>query len=452
MQMAKKNLLKLTCMLSIIVVLVVVTACSSGSSKTSETQKGAANSSSTPTDSESKSNSGGKSGGKVTVTFWNGFTASDGEVLKEIVKKYNQANADKVEIKMDIMPWDQLYQKLPPSIATKTAPNFILTGPAAALTYVENGSFQDVSDFFVATGTEKADFVDVSLKLGQVDGKQYLIPMQVFAQYLYWNKDLFKAAGLDPEKPPTTWDEMGAYAVKLTDPKKNQYGLGLAVKGAPPYYASLFLANGGSSVDIANKKSTVNSAENLKSLEWLRDLTYTKKVTPKGASGVDLDKSITSGKLAMLINGPWLINGLRENKINFGITQLPKGAVKQSTIMDMSAFAIIKDTAPEQKTAIYDFIKYWNSTEIGKEWSTRNGFPPYLKSVIDDPDIKNDPIVSELSKMSDIAETWLTDIKSAGKIDSDAMFPMIEAIQNGANPVDELKKASGKIDELLKTE
>ncbi|HUC94059.1 MAG TPA: ABC transporter substrate-binding protein [Paenibacillus sp.] len=454
-----KKLPRMLAALLLIALLATLTACggggagngngnSAGGGGTADAQD---NSADTGGNADTAGGDAGKSGGKVTVTFWNGFTASDGEVLKEIVKKYNEANAGKVEIKMDIMPWDQLYQKLPPSIATNTAPNLILTGPATSLTYIENGSFLDISDFFTVTGSDPNNFVEAALKLGQLDGKQYLIPMQSFSQFLYWNKDLFQAAGLDPEKPPATWDELGQLAEKLTDPKKNQFGIGLPVKGALPYYGSLLIANGGDAVDVAAKKSVVYSEENLNSLQWLQNLAR-KKVSPKGASGADLDKVMNSGKLAMYINGPWLINGLRENNINFGVTQLPKGSVKQATLMDMTGYAVIKGTNDEQKKAIYDFIHYWNSTEIGKEWSMRNGFPPYLKSVIDDPEVKADPTVSELSKMGDIAQTWLVGLKSSGKIDTDALFPMIEAIQSGADVDKELKKASDKIDELLKTE
>ncbi len=62
----------------------------------------------------------------VTLTFWNGFTGTDGEVLVDIVNTYNETNDKNITIEMDIMPWDTFYEKLPPAIATGTAPDFVL--------------------------------------------------------------------------------------------------------------------------------------------------------------------------------------------------------------------------------------------------------------------------------------------------------------------------------------
>ena len=65
---------------------------------------------------------------KVTLTFWNGFTSSDGDILREIVDRFNQLHVGEIEIQMDIIPWEVMFQRLPPAIATNTAPSFILMG------------------------------------------------------------------------------------------------------------------------------------------------------------------------------------------------------------------------------------------------------------------------------------------------------------------------------------
>ena len=95
---------------------------------------------------------------KTTVTFWNTFTGPDGETLKSIVDRYNKDHANQVEIKMDMLPADQFAQKLPPSIATNTAPSLLLMSPSAAIPFIQNGSFQKLDDFFTATGANKSDF------------------------------------------------------------------------------------------------------------------------------------------------------------------------------------------------------------------------------------------------------------------------------------------------------
>jgi len=405
---------------------------------------------------QSPSAEGGASGGgsqtpakKVEITFWNGFTGPDGELLMQIVNNYNNAREGQIEVKMDIMPWDQLNQKLPPSIATDTAPSFVAFIAGWAVPYIKNGSFQVLDDFFDATGTDRGEFVNGSLDLGASDGKLYMLPMQMNGLYLYWNKALFRDAGLDPEKPPATLDELAEYAVKLTDPANNRYGFGMPVSGAPVYFTSFIIGNGGDVVDLKNNKSVLNSPENVATFEWMQDLAVNKKVTPIGATGADLDRLMQSGQLAMYINGPWLAPGLRSNGIDFGIALPPKGSVRQYTELGGIGFAIPKGTPDDEKQAVYDFIKYWNSPEVAKTWSLSNGFPPFLKAVVEDPDIKNDPLVSAMANMGDAAAPFLPGVLGADRITNEVLFVAIEAIQNGQNVQELLKRASDDIDEIL---
>lgn len=425
-------------------ILLVTAACGNNNSNNNEQSNGKSETAS-PTSSVTPKE-------KVTLSFWNGFTGPDGELLKTIVNDYNKANSNKVEIKMDIMPWDQMNQKLPPSIATDTAPSFVAFIGGWATPYIKNGSFQDLSGFFEATGSDKGQFLNGSLELAAVDGKPYLLPMQMNGLYLYWNKALFTAAGLDPEKPPASLEELGQFAVKLTDASKNQFGFGMPVSGAPAYVASFIIGNGGDVVDLASKKSVFNSPENVTTFKWIQDLVVSKKVSPKGAGGADLDKMMQSGQLAMAINGPWLAPGLKSSGIEFGVAIPPKGTAKSFTELGGIGFAVPKGTSDEEKAAVYDFIQFWNTTEIGKKWSLANGFPPYLKSVAEDPEVKGNALISAMANMGDAAAPFLPGLLGADRINNNVIFKTIEAVQNGQNVEEVLKKASDDIDEILKAE
>ena len=159
------------------------------------------------------------------ITFWNGFTGSDGEVLAQIVNDFNATNDKGIKVTMDVIPWANFHEKLPTAIATGTAPELVLMGNDAMMPYISTDSLLSLDDFFTATGMDRAEFPDSVLDMFNVNGTQYMMPMQVNTLYLYWNKTLFREAGLDPETPPTTWDELYAMAKKLTNPGKNIYGL-----------------------------------------------------------------------------------------------------------------------------------------------------------------------------------------------------------------------------------
>ena len=91
-----------------------------------------------------------------------------------------------------------------------------------------------LDDFWEKTGLDESNYLEKCC--GQIKSRWkllYGVPMQYNLQYLYYNKDLFEEAGLDPEQPPTTMEELAEDAKKLTNPDKNQYGIGF-----PTDYAS----------------------------------------------------------------------------------------------------------------------------------------------------------------------------------------------------------------------
>lgn len=383
----------------------------------------------------------------VTLKFWNVFTGSDGDILRSIVDNYNKTNKDNIKIEMDIMPNDTLQQKLPAAIATNTAPDFVLYGVENIASYVSNDSLEDISEFWDTMGVDKSNFLDSVVNLSYVDGKCYGTPMQYNVQYLYWNKDLFKAAGLDPETPPKTMDELADFAVKLTDESKNQYGLALPTNVT---YMQFLWANGGDADEPASNKNLLNSDNNLKTLNWLQDLSVNKKVTPMNLTGSDADTMLQAGKIAMYMSGPWQINGLREAGINFGIAPCVSGSEGAYSPAGGCSYVIPKGIDPAKKQAVFKFMKYWLSDEILKEWSQKNGFPVWSQTLLKDTDIQNDEVLKSISEASEIGRSYNLGYSLAGQIDNDVMIPMFEIVLTGASkPEDALKNASSAMDSVL---
>ncbi len=386
-------------------------------------------------------------GEPITLQFWNVFTGSDGDILREIVDKYNATNTDNIKIEMDIMPNDTLQQKLPAAIATKTAPELVLFGVENIAPYVSNDSLEDISDFWETTGVDKSNFLENVTELSYVDGKLYGTPMQYNVSYLYWNKDLFEAAGLDPNTPPSTLDELADYAVKLTDASKNQYGLALPTNAT---YMQFLWANGGDADDPNTNKNLLDSEANLKTLEWLQDLAVNKKVTPLNITGAEADTMLQAGQIAMYMSGPWQINGLRAQGINFGIAPCVAGSAGAFSPAGGCSYVIPKGTDEAKKQAAYKFMKYWLSDAVLKEWSQRNGFPVWSKTLAEDTDIKNDEVLNSISVATEIGRAYNLGYSLASQIDNDVMIPMFEKVINGgATPADALKEAVAAMDKVL---
>ncbi|MDA3957101.1 ABC transporter substrate-binding protein [Oceanispirochaeta sp.] len=387
----------------------------------------------------------------IVLSFWNGFTGPDGEILKEIVDRFNKQENGNIQIVMDIMGWDVLSQKLPPSIATKTAPDMALLIGDWISQYIATGSVQKMDDFWDITGLESSAYLQNVLDLGIYNDSYYSIPMQFNLIYLFWNKQLFNEAGLDSNMAPATMEELADYARRLTDSSKGQFGLGLPIKGAPQYWTSFFWNNGGELFDLEAEKSALYSPQNIKTLSWMQDLAVKDKVTPLGATGGEMENLFMSGKLAMYINGPWMINGIKSNNIDFGVSVAPKGSSRHEVIGGNIGFIIPSSTSEEKKMACYEFMKYWLSDEVLKEWSLKNGFPVWSKAVLKDEAIQADPILGTISPLSSLGRAYNpTAFEGISALDADALWPMMESVLSGdVDPESALKKASEKIDSIF---
>lgn len=372
---------------------------------------------------------GGEEGGSAeptTLTFWNGFTSTDGDVLTEIVDRYNGENDKGVTIEMDIMTWDVFNEKLPAAISAGQAPDFVLCSTGYYPSYVNAGSFQDLSDYFDRDGNSRDDF-DTAVLEGLTYGDDLIgIPFQVVTHYLFWDKDLFEAAGLDPESPPTNWDEIKEYAGKLTDASKNQFGWLIPTDNNVVAQYTMY-AFGGDFTDESGTTATLNSPENVEAFEWMYDVYVNMKASPLDSD----DNTYISGQLGMFINGPWIINGLRENEINFGVTAVPmnEGIDPKSSMIPVG-FSVPITTSDEHKDLVYDFVEYWNTEDICTEWTERCGTPAYLKSA--QANFEDDPLTSVLSVP---LEYGAVAMKQTGvtPVASQALYPALEEIFAGAD-------------------
>ena len=210
----------------------------------------------------------------------------------------------------------------------------------------------------------------------------------------------------------------------------------------------MFKANGGDVFSSDGKSSVLDSPENLKTLQYIQSLVE-QGAAPVGSTGADTDNLMLAGQMGIYCGGPWLISGLKEAEINFGVTGMPAGDKEAAGVIEVQGLGVTSTASEEEKAAAYDFIAYWNSDATCKEWSLRNGYPPYLKSLAEDADIKADVTVNALSSIADFGFSFAPGIKPVKQINNDILFPMIENVVAGNDPQEELTKASESIDKLL---
>ena len=376
----------------------------------------------------------------TTLTFWNGFTSTDGEVLQQIVDDFNASNEWNITIEMDVMPWATFNEKLPAAIAAGNAPDFVLCSSGYYAPYVEAGSFQDVSDFYELPEVNADDFDKNVVDLLYYDDLCVGVPMQMVSHYFYWDKDLYEAAGLDPESPPETFEELVENAKLLTDKSKNQYGFCVPVNNNVTAQYTMY-AYGGGYVNEDETEAVFNSEENVKAFETLKTL-Y--ECSPKYSD----DNTYISGQLAQFINGPWIINGLRENEINYGVKAVPAcTGVEQDAAVIPVGFSIPKTTSEEHKELVYKFVNYWNTEEICTKWTKECGTPAYLLSA--QANFADDPQTLALSEPLSYGHIECK-LNGVNTISTDGLYPAMEEIFAGADIKTTLDKYNEVIQGILK--
>ena len=116
--------------------------------------------------------------------MWTVFTGSDGDILREIVKDYNESNEDGIKVDIDIMDGSTLQAKLPTAISTNTAPDFVLKGIEYIYQYANNDMIIPLDDFWEKTGLDESNYLENVVDKSKVDGTLYGVPMQYNLQYL----------------------------------------------------------------------------------------------------------------------------------------------------------------------------------------------------------------------------------------------------------------------------
>lgn len=328
----------------------------------------------------------------ITIQFWNNWTGSDGQVLMEYVDKFNETNKWNITVEMDMS--SEFRDKITTAMAADAAPALILGNAADKYTY--DGKLRKLDEIWDNTDIKKEDFVSSYLDSLSTDDGLYGVPFQISSYVMYWNKDLFEKAGLDPETPPATYDEWTEMAQKLTDPDSHVYGSGLSYTnvGADACIMQMF---GGLEVTEQDGKWHANFENNQGYIDFV---SWFKTQFDNGSNPTesDLDTMFVSNQLGLYITGAWLMADLNTYGINYGVTTLietPEGGKQAPS--NTQCFMVTSSASDEEALAAERFISWWhtgNDDEAIEDtavyaWSDRIGYPTYYIPVADSEGYQN---------------------------------------------------------------
>lgn len=207
-----------------------------------------------------------------------------------------------------------------------------------------------------------------------VDGKVWGIPFQRSTIVMYYNKDLFRAAGLDPEKPPRTWAELVAMGKTLT--RDGRYGLMIPSTGYPYWMFQCFAIQNGKELMSKDGKSVAfNDPAVVEGLAFWRSLAAEHKIMPEGAiEWGTLRQAFVQGQTAMMWHTTGNLTAVKkEAKFDFGVAELPANKQPGSPTGGGN-FYIFKNASEAERTASLALIRYMTAPERAAEWSIATGY------------------------------------------------------------------------------
>lgn len=313
----------------------------------------------------SNKDSGSKKSGSTEVLFWTPFSGADGPFMKKMVDKYN-ASQDQYKVNFVVQPSGEYYKQLDVAMSTKNeTPDLAIMHVDQIPTYASKDQLQPIEDIANKAGLNKADYEEVPVEYSTLDGKWYGIPLDIHPLVMYYNKDLFKQAGID--NPPTNRAEFEAALAKLTDKSKGVYGYVLPTLWPQQFiFPTLVWQNGG---ELWNGKDVAyNSPEAVEMVAWMRGL------VDQGYSPGDVQQDgentlFLQGKNAIQFNGPWMKGQFDEAGLNYGLAPMPQlGKAKQAVFAGSHSFVIPKNVTDKSKVdGIGDFLKYVSANSL--DWA-----------------------------------------------------------------------------------
>ena len=343
-----------------------------------------------------------------TISMWV-RSGSGGGAFKAVIDAYNAANSDKLQLTE--IPSDQMVQKYATAVAGGQAPDAISLDLIYTPSFAEAGQLEDLTDFAKSLPYFNA-LAPAHVKQGTYEGKVYGLPLLVETSVFAWNKGLYKKAGLDPDKAPTSWDEIAANAEKIRKLGDDTYGFYFSGGGCGGCmiftFAPLVWGAGADILSDDGKTATLDTPQMRKAVEDYRKMVKS-GVMPASAStdnGVDFLKFL-GGKIGQQSLGAFAIGTLitQHPELDFGVALIPSVDGKTSSFAGGDNIVVTKG-APHV-AQIKKFLEYVYSEE-GQTIMAKYGSLPTRTDIADKVLAGQDPRLKIAASAVAIAKTPYT--------------------------------------------
>ncbi|MFS0781282.1 ABC transporter substrate-binding protein [Bacillus sp. 1P06AnD] len=397
--------------------------------------------------------------GKTEVVFWHAMSGDAETALKEQVKDFNESQ-DTYEVKSIFQgTYEEALTKFNAVAGTKDAPAIMQTFEVGTKYMINSKKITPVQTFIDKENYDTSQWEKNISNYYQVDGKQYSMPFNSSTPILVYNKDAFKKAGLDPEKPPRTYDELKKAAKALTIKDKSatkQYGFSILNYGW--FFEELVAAQGGLYVDQENgrsgdaKKAVFDGEEGRNAFNLIKDMYDEGTFMNVGQNWDDMRAAFQSGKIAMFLDSSAGIRALADNspfEVGASYLPVPDEGKREGVVIGGASLWMGSGISEETQKGAWEFMKYVATPKAQAKWHVMTGYfainpKAYDEAVVKEMWAKYPQLKVTVDQLHDTKATSATQgaLISSFPQSRQSVVSAMESLYQGTKVKDALKRAA----------
>lgn len=401
--------------------------------------------------------------GRVIVKFWHSMRGSNGEALQEYIEEFNDSQS---EIFIDATVqgmYEEAYTKLLQVVGTPDAPDLMQLSSGHTRPTIDAQMLTPMQQFVDDTEFDLSAFLPSVRGPYVIDDQLQLMPQAASTTVVFYNVDAFREAGLDPEKPLTTFEEFVSAARTLKSKAGMKEGASIQINGF--IFDSLMgnqgeiVLDNGNGRDARAEAATFNSDAGVETMTWMRDMYDDQLIGNYGRAFDDMRQPWYTQDVAMIMDTT-AATIIHENEADFELNSMPvpvpTGLEPAGTPVGGASLGIFADSPEETQQQAFEFVKFLVSPEIQARWAAATGYFPVTSEAYD-VDVLADAmkdipaLASANEKALEGGETVGSLVALTGVPTDSYIADAWEAVYDGGDPKTELDKAAEQVTSALKT-
>ena len=303
------------------------------------------------------------------------------EALNSIVDDFNKSQ-DKIQVNAEYQgTYDESLTKFNTVAGTDNAPTMIQTFEIGTMSMINSGNIKPIQDFVDADNYDMSGLEKNIVNYYSLDGKFYSMPFNSSTPVMYYNKDAFKAAGLDPEAAPATFEEVEDAGKAIV--KSNPEMKGFALQAYGWLYEQLLANQGALLLNKDNGRSDTpteigwTEEEGKSIFEWVKHMVDDKTFANYGTNGDNMVAGFIAGDVSMFLQSSASARDVIDNApFEVGIAFLPHPEAKerQGVVIGGASLWMIDGKPEAEQNAAWEFMKYLQTPETQAKWHVGTGY------------------------------------------------------------------------------